>query len=99
MSEPLLSCRGVSVDYVTSAGEARACNRVTLDIHPGETVGLAGVRETDRPLTRTQKLCHVIKTVAHLRKRPIQNFDLTQCKVGANYDSMLFPSIETCCCS
>ena len=42
MSEPLLSCRGVSVDYVTSAGEARACNRVTLDIHPGETVGLAG---------------------------------------------------------
>jgi peptide/nickel transport system ATP-binding protein len=42
MSAPLLSCRGVSVDYVTSAGEARACNRVSLDIHPGETVGLAG---------------------------------------------------------
>ena len=42
MSEPLLSCRGVSVDYVTAAGEARACNRVSLDIHPGETVGLAG---------------------------------------------------------
>ena len=40
--EPLLSCRGVSVDYVTAAGNARACNRMTLDIHPGETVGLAG---------------------------------------------------------
>ncbi len=39
---PLLSCRGVSVDYVTAAGEARACNRVSLDIHPGETLGLAG---------------------------------------------------------
>ncbi len=42
MTAPLLSCRGVSVDYVTSAGEARACNRITLDVHPGETVGLAG---------------------------------------------------------
>lgn len=39
---PLLRCRGVSVDYVTSSGNARACNRITLDIHPGETVGLAG---------------------------------------------------------
>jgi peptide/nickel transport system ATP-binding protein len=41
-STPLLSCRSVSVDYVTDAGNARACNRMTLDIHPGETVGLAG---------------------------------------------------------
>ena len=39
---PLLSCKGVSVDYVTAAGNARACNQMTLDIHPGETVGLAG---------------------------------------------------------
>lgn len=42
MTQPLLSCRGVSVDYVTAAGNARACDRITLDIHPGETVGLAG---------------------------------------------------------
>lgn len=42
MTQPLLSVRNVSVDYVTSAGEARACNDVSLDIHPGETVGLAG---------------------------------------------------------
>lgn len=41
-TEPLLSCKGVSVDYVTAAGNARACNQMTLDIHPGETVGLAG---------------------------------------------------------
>ena len=39
---PLLSCKGVSVDYVTAAGNARACNQITLDIRPGETVGLAG---------------------------------------------------------
>jgi peptide/nickel transport system ATP-binding protein len=40
--EPLLSCRGVSVDYVTGGGNARACNKIWLDIFPGETVGLAG---------------------------------------------------------
>ena len=39
---PLLSCKAVSVDYVTAAGNARACNAITLDIHSGETVGLAG---------------------------------------------------------
>jgi peptide/nickel transport system ATP-binding protein len=39
---PLLSCKGVSVDYVTVSGNARACNQITLDIYPGETVGLAG---------------------------------------------------------
>jgi len=42
MSDPLLSLRNLSVDYVTPAGDARAVNRVSLDIHPGETVGLAG---------------------------------------------------------
>ena len=42
MSAPLLSIRDVSVDYVTGAGDARAVNRISLDIHPGETVGLAG---------------------------------------------------------
>lgn len=42
MSAPLLSIRDVSVDYVTAGGDARAVNRISLDIHPGETVGLAG---------------------------------------------------------
>ena len=42
MSNPLLSIREVSVDYVTAGGDARAVNRISLDIHPGETVGLAG---------------------------------------------------------
>ncbi len=41
-SVPLLSCRSVCVDYVTAAGNARACNKMSLDIYPGETVGLAG---------------------------------------------------------
>ena len=39
---PLLQVRNVSVDYVTDYGNARAVNDVSLDIMPGETVGLAG---------------------------------------------------------
>ena len=40
--EPLLQIKNVCVDYVTDNGNARACNQVSLDIYPGETVGLAG---------------------------------------------------------
>ena len=39
---PLLKVRNVSVDYVTDFGNARAVNNVSLDIMPGETLGLAG---------------------------------------------------------
>lgn len=39
---PLLSVRDLSVDYVTDNGNARAVNRVSLEIRPGETLGLAG---------------------------------------------------------
>lgn len=42
MSQPLLKIRNLCVDYVTESGNARAVNNVSLDIYPGETVGLAG---------------------------------------------------------
>lgn len=42
MIEPLLKIRNLCVDYVTDSGNARAVNNVSLDIFPGETVGLAG---------------------------------------------------------
>ncbi|MGH2897497.1 MAG: ABC transporter ATP-binding protein, partial [Solirubrobacteraceae bacterium] len=38
---PLLSIRDLTVDYQT-ASPVRAVNKVSLDIHPGEIVGLAG---------------------------------------------------------
>ena len=38
----LLQVRDLCVDYVTDNGNARAVNQVTLDIKPGETLGLAG---------------------------------------------------------
>ena len=42
MTEPLLKIRDLCVDYVTESGNARAVNNVSLDIYPGETVGIAG---------------------------------------------------------
>ena len=42
MNSPLLKIQNLCVDYVTDHGNARAVNNVDLEIHPGETVGLAG---------------------------------------------------------
>ena len=42
MSAPLLSIRDVSRHYPTQAGVVRALDRVSLDIAPGETLGLVG---------------------------------------------------------
>lgn len=42
MVEPLLSIRGLCVDYVTGDGPVRAIDHVSLDMQPGETLGVAG---------------------------------------------------------
>ena len=42
MSEPFLSIRDLSVDYVTERGVARAVDRVSLEIDRGEILGIAG---------------------------------------------------------
>jgi len=42
VNSPLLKIQNLCVDYVTDHGNARAVNNVDLEIHPGETVGLAG---------------------------------------------------------
>src|SRR5256714_14694698 len=38
----LLSVRGLSVDFVTDGGVARVLDGITLDVGPGEVVGLVG---------------------------------------------------------
>jgi peptide/nickel transport system ATP-binding protein len=42
MPEPLLSIRGFCVDYVTDRGLVRAVDSVSLDVAPGEVLGIAG---------------------------------------------------------
>ena len=42
MADALLSIRGLCVDYVTSEGPVRAIDRLSLDVLPGETLGIAG---------------------------------------------------------
>jgi oligopeptide/dipeptide ABC transporter ATP-binding protein len=40
--EPVLSIRDLSVVYRTTAGDVRAVDRVSMDLHAGEIVGLVG---------------------------------------------------------
>jgi peptide/nickel transport system ATP-binding protein len=42
MTEPLLSIRNFSVDYITDRGPVRAIDNVSLDVRPGEILGVAG---------------------------------------------------------
>ncbi|HSQ59984.1 MAG TPA: ABC transporter ATP-binding protein [Acidobacteriota bacterium] len=42
MADPLLSIREFSVDYVTERGPVRAVDRLSLDVEPGEILGIAG---------------------------------------------------------
>jgi len=42
VADPLLSIRNFSVDYITDSGAVRAVDDVSLDLAPGEILGLAG---------------------------------------------------------
>lgn len=41
-SPPLLEARGLCVDYVTEAGNLRACDDINITLHRGEILGIAG---------------------------------------------------------
>lgn len=42
MADPVLSIRDLCVDYVTPTGPVRALDRVSIDLAPGEVLGVAG---------------------------------------------------------
>jgi len=42
MAEPILAVRDLCVDYISAAGSVRALDHVSLDLDPGEVVGVAG---------------------------------------------------------
>src|SRR6266508_3233145 len=41
-SQPLLSIRGLTVEFVSEGHVSRAVDGIDLDVFPGETVGLVG---------------------------------------------------------
>ena len=42
MADPILSIRGLCVDYISDRGPVRAIESVSLDVAPGEIMGIAG---------------------------------------------------------
>ena len=42
MAEPILSVRNLDVDYITGSGPVRGLKDVSIDVQPGEILGVAG---------------------------------------------------------
>ncbi len=40
MTTPLISIRNLCVDYITDAGDVRACNNVSFDLAPARCLAL-----------------------------------------------------------
>lgn len=73
MTEPLLSVRDLCVDYITDAGDVRACNNVSFDIAPGEVFGLAG----ESGCGKSTVAFSLMRYISHLRLLPVVRCCLT----------------------
>jgi peptide/nickel transport system ATP-binding protein len=66
MTEPLLSVRDLCVDFITPGGPVRAVDRVSLDLHKGEILGLAGESGSGKS-TFAQALLRILPAPAVIR--------------------------------
>ncbi len=66
MTEPLLSIRDLCVDYITPHGPVRAVDRVSLDLHKGEILGLAGESGSGKS-TLAQAIMRILPPPAVIR--------------------------------
>lgn len=66
MTEPLLSIRDLCVDYITPHGPVRAVDRVSLDLHQGEILGLAGESGSGKS-TLAQAIMRILPPPAVIR--------------------------------
>jgi oligopeptide/dipeptide ABC transporter ATP-binding protein len=49
--DPVLSVRGLTTEFVTSAGAVKAVTDVSWDLHPGETLGVVGESGSGKTVT------------------------------------------------
>ncbi len=71
MTEPILSIRDLCIDYITDQGPVRAIDHVSLDVGPGEILGVAGESGSGKS-TMAQALLRILPPPAVISGGSVQ---------------------------